>query len=214
MYTTLGGKQATPAGRNGFLGGEGRRVMLRLWRLGGDSRRGRLLGVVPVVLVLAFLASGCSKLTGGGWIQSLDLVPGDKATFGFTARCQDTTVDGIPTAQLYDGQFQFDDHAFNPLVRVHGDVEPNVFGTVPGETCKDVSKETALVNFSGFQGTFRTQSTVVPSMQGEFAVFVSDGGEPGSINGDFICVQLVDLFGIGDNYLNCGVIQAGNIQVE
>jgi hypothetical protein len=189
-------------------------MMLRPWRLPGDSRRRRLLGVVPVVIVLAFLASGCSKLTGGGWIQSLDLVPGDRATFGFTARCQDTTVGGIPTAQLYDGQLQFDDHPFNPLVRVHGDVEPNFFGTVPGETCKDVSKETALVTSTGFQGTYRTQSTLVPNIQGEFGVFVFDGGEPGSINGDFICVQLVNLFGVGADYVNCGEIQGGNIQIQ
>jgi hypothetical protein len=116
---------------------------------------------------------------------------------------------------MYEGQFEFDDHAFSPLVRVHGDVEPDFFGTVVGETCSQVSKETALINLSGFRGTYKTQPDVFPSLQGEFAVTVIDGGEPGTINGDFISVDLVGpgLLPVGE-YFNFGVVQGGNIQVR
>ena len=184
---------------------------MRPLRLARRSSRLRVTGPVAVGIVLTVMLTGCTTLTGGGWIPSLAL--GQKATFGFSAKCQDTTVDGVAVAQLYDGQFEFDDHLFSPLVRVHGDVEPDVFGTVP-ETCSQVSKETALVNLSGFRGTYRTQPDVVPSLQGEFAVAVFDGGEPATISGDTICVDLVGSGLPVDEYLNCGVVQGGNIQIR
>jgi hypothetical protein len=185
--------------------------MMRRWRLTNESRRLGLLGIIPLVIASLFVLTGCEKLTGGGWIQSQSLVLGTKATFGFTAKCKNTTIDGLPAAVFYQGQFESDDHAVNPLIRVHGDVEPDAFGTVPGETCKDLATELDPIMESGFRGTYRTQTQVVPSSQGEFAVFVADGGEPGTISGDFICVSLV---GPGIDYLNCNVVQGGNIQVD
>lgn len=187
--------------------------MMRPLRLARGFRRLRVAGLVAVGIGVTVMLTGCAKLTGGGWIPSL--VPGQKATFSFSAKCQNTTVDGVPVARLYEGQFEFDDHAFSPLVRVHGDVQPDAFGTVPGQTCSQVSKETALIDLSGFAGTYRTQPDIVPSLQGEFAVAVFDGGEPATINGDTICVDLVGpgLVPVGE-YFNCGVVQGGNIQVQ
>jgi hypothetical protein len=183
--------------------------MLRPWRLVKDRPRVRLLGVIPVVIAFAFVASGCDTLTGGGWIQSLSLTLGQRASFSFTARCQTTRVDGIQMAEFYDGQFEFSDQAFDPLVRVHGDVEPAVFDSEPG-TCSEFKKaELNTLMASGFQGTYRTKSQ--PSSQGEFVVGVADGGEPATISGDFICVSL---FGPGIDYTNCGIVQGGNLQVH
>jgi hypothetical protein len=187
-------------------------VNLRPWGLARIPGRLRLLAVIPVVVAFAFVVTGCDKLTGGGWIPSLapSLALGQKATFGFNARCKNTTVDGAPFAVLYEGQFEFDDHAANPLVRVHGDVEPMTLAgrceDFPGVP-DDFSDLLALL--PAFSGTYRTQPSVVPSLQGNFVVKVFDGGEPGKFN-DFICVTLSG----GLNYTNCDFVQGGNIQVQ
>jgi hypothetical protein len=183
---------------------------MRPLRLAQRPRRLRVAGPVALGIVATVMLAGCTTLTGGGWIPSLAL--GQKATFGFSAKCQDTTVDGVPVAQLYQGQFEFDDHSFSPLVRVHGDVEPDVFGTVPGQTCRQVAEE--RVNPNGFRGTYETQPDVFPSLQGEFVVVVFDGGEPATINGDMICVDLVGPGLPTNEYFNCGVVQGGNIQIK
>lgn len=174
---------------------------LRPRGLAGRSGRLRLLAVIPVLVTFAFVAAGCDKLKGGGWIPSL--MPGQKATFGFSARCKNTTVDSVPSVRIYEGQFEFDDHAANPLVvRVHGDVEPV---TLEGR-CEDFPDD---VPASTFIGEYRTQPKVGPSSQGLFQVDVVDGGEPG-IDGDSTCVTL-----FGDvAYTNCGDVQGGNIQVQ
>jgi len=183
---------------------------MRLSRLGAESGRRPLLGIILLVVAFSFVVAGCDRLTGGGWIQSLNVVSGGRANFGFNAKCRNTTVDGLPVAELYDGQFQLDDRGFNPRVWVHGDVEPNVFGTVPGETCSQVASETELLQLSGFQGTYRTKPGVFPSGQGEFVVAVFDGGEGQSIDDDVICFDLAGAV----IYSNCGPVQGGNIQVE
>jgi hypothetical protein len=183
--------------------------MMRLSRPRAVTGR-YLLGIVLLAIASSLVLTGCDRLTGGGWINSLNVVSGGRATFAFSARCRDTTVGGVPVAELYDGQFQFDDRGFNPVVWVHGDVDPNVFGTVPGETCRQVASETELVPLSGFQGTFRTKPGVFPVGQGEFSVAVFDGGEGQSIDDDVICVDLAG----GVTYTNCGPVRGGNIQVD
>jgi hypothetical protein len=177
--------------------------MVRLWRL----RWRRPLGIIAVLTASAFLLTGCDQVTGGGWIPSLSPT-GGRATFGFTAKCRNRTIDGVPTAVFYEGQFEFDDHGFNQQVRIHGDVQPVEFFNVSGSSCRDIS-ELDLVTLTGFSGTYRTQAQVLPISSGEFAVTVIDGGE-GGINGDFICVSLAG----GIEYLNCGDVQGGNIQVQ
>jgi hypothetical protein len=172
------------------------------------ARRLRTVGVIPLV-ALAMLASGCDKLTGGGWIQSESLVLGQKASFSFVAHCRNATVDGMPAAEFYDGEFEFSDQSFDPLVKIHGDVEPWVFGTEPGVTCSQFKKtDLNLFPASGFQGTYRIQ--VAPGGQGDFVVSVADAGEPASITGDTICVSLAGAV----TYDNCGIVEGGNIQVQ
>ena len=90
------------------------------------SQPRRLVGVVALLIAFAFLLTGCDRATGGGWIPSLSPT-GGHATFAFSAKCKNSTIDGVPTAVFYQGQFDFDDHAFNPLVRVHGVVSPDEF---------------------------------------------------------------------------------------
>jgi hypothetical protein len=189
---------------------KGQDDMMRRSELSRPSGRRRLLRIVPIVIASTFVLTGCDKLTGGGSIQSLSLIPGEKATFGFTAKCKTRTVNGVPEAVFYEGQFEFDDHAFNPRVRIHGDVEPNEFFTVAGQPCKDLSAELSLTTVSGFQGTYRTQPEVTLIGQGEFAVGVADGGKPKTAIPDEICVSLAGAI----DYLNCGVVQGGNIQVQ
>jgi len=185
--------------------------MLRGSRLTGGSRRGRLLLIIPVIIAAAFITSGCDKLTGGGWIQSASVFVDGKATFSLSARCQTTWLDGIPTASFYDGQFEYDDHVFNPVIRVHGDVNPFQFGGVPGETCRQFTKtDLSFLLASGFAGTYRTQPQVVPALTGDFVVGVVDGGNPSSIDGDFICVSLAG----GIDYSHCGDVQGGNITIQ
>jgi hypothetical protein len=172
-------------------------------------RRRRLFGLIPLVIGLAMVASGCDKLTGGGWIQSASLVLGQKASFSFVAHCSNTTVDGVPAAEFYDGEFEFSDQSFNPLVKIHGDVQPWVFGTELGVTCSEFKKtDLNLFTAMGFQGVYRTQTT--PSGQGNFVVEISDGGEPASIDGDTITVSLDGAV----DYFNVGVVQGGDIQIH
>lgn len=182
--------------------------MLRPRRFSRESGTLRPLGVIAVLIAFAFVLTGCDRVTGGGWIPSVSPT-GGRATFSFTAKCRNRTIDGIPTAVFYEGQFEFDDHGFNPLVRVHGDVQPVEFFNVTGQSCRDLSRELDLVTLTGFQGTYRTQPQVFPVSQGEFAVAAFDGGE-GGINGDELCVSLAGAI----EYLNCGAVQGGNIQVE
>jgi hypothetical protein len=168
-----------------------------------------LMGIFPVVILSAFLFAGCTKVTGGGWIDSASPVPGERATFGFSAKCKDTMKNGAPVAVLDEGQFEYDDHAANALVRIHGDVEPIEFH--PGVTCKQLASEPDLLGIGEFVGTYRTQPQVVPARQGTFTVVAVDGGEGGSVvDGDELTVILD-----GDiTYFNFGVVQGGNLQVQ
>jgi predicted small secreted protein len=184
--------------------------MMRLSRLGAESGRRSLLGIIVLVIVSSFVVAGCDRLTGGGWIQSVE--PGERATFSFSARCRNSTVNGQPAALLYQGQFEYDDHAFNPLVRIHGTVVPDTFGTFPLQTCRQLATELDMSSLSRFQGTFRTQPEIIPGVQGEFVVAVSDGGEGGTLNGDEICVSLFGPIVYPPTW--CGLVQGGNIQVQ
>jgi hypothetical protein len=201
------GREASPAHERGT------KKMLRLRRLARDPVRLRLLAVLPLVIVSTLVLTGCEKLTGGGWIPSL--APGEKATFGFSARCRDSTdALGLPVALLYEGQFEFDDHAANPqVVRVHGDIEPPVFANVPG-TCQDVANELDVMMTGIFSGTYRTQPKMGPSSEGEFGVQVFDNGQGATIDDDVLCVDLVGFAVGGLAYHNCGDVEGGNIQVH
>lgn len=173
------------------------------------SGRRPLLGLIPLLVIFVFTATGCTKMTGGGWIPSL--APGEKATFGFTAKCKTATINGLPAAVLHEGQFEYTDHGVD--ISVHGAVLPREFQTVFGMTCKELANaDPNVLKIGGFEGKFWTQPKVGPLEEGEFSVVVFDGGKPGQtvIDGDQICV---DLFG-PVTYFNCGDVQGGNIRVE
>jgi hypothetical protein len=163
---------------------------------------------VAAVLLLAGFATGCDKVTGGGWITS-SANPLEKATFGFTARCKTTRVDSTPTAVLYDGQLEYHDQGSE--TRIHGDVEPHEFAQLPNATCKEVEEMLdVLFPVATFEGTYRTHAD---GRRGDFEVEVTDRGEPAALNGDMFCIELFDL---SDNvaHANCGLVQGGNIQIQ
>jgi hypothetical protein len=170
----------------------------------------RLVRCVPLLVAVTFVLTGCTKMTGGGWIPST--VPGERATFGFTARCVTTTISGLPAAVLHDGEFEFEDHGAG--VSIHGEVEPSPLQTFPGMTCKQLAEsDPNLLKTGGFEGTYRTQG-MEPSHDGTFVVVVHDGGRPGTIAGDRICVDLVGATA-AFTYTNCDAeVQGGNIRVE
>lgn len=192
---------------------------MRFRRRRGDAG---VVGLIPLVLVLALLASGCTKITGGGWIQSLSADEGEKATFGFTARCKDTTtmVGGmsVPTAVLHDGEFEFDDHGLG--ISVHGDVKTLPLQEFPLTTCKMLRNEPNLLGSGIFAGTYRTQPGMTPSHEGEFVVQVFDGGKAPQVDpvtgepiADEICIELTGVT-VPFTYRNCGELQGGSLKVE
>src|SRR5438128_1510154 len=164
------------------------------------ARKNRWPRVVVLVAALPLFAAGCYKATGGGWIPSSPEVGADKASFGFTARCVDTEENGLPVAKLFDGQLEWQDGP----VRLHGVVGPEPFFlTLPGEQCKDFR---GLFSSQLFVGQYDPQAG---GASGFFIVTVTDGGEPGGINGDFIQIELVD--GLYNGYVNAGFLQGGNL---
>ena len=173
--------------------------------------RRRVLGVIPVLFLVVLMTTGCTKLTGGGWIPAV--VPTQKATFGFTAKCKTVTMSGLPAAVLFEGQFEYTDPSVE--VNVHGDVQPFEFQTVVGMTCKQLAaSEPDVLGLGQFAGTFRTQSATGLSSQGEVLVQVADGGKPHTIDGDALSVELVGDGVGGLLYHHEGVVQGGNIRVE
>jgi hypothetical protein len=164
---------------------------------------------VAAVLLLAGFAAGCDKVTGGGWITS-SANPLEKATFGFTARCKNTSVDSTPVAVFYDGQLDYHDRGAG--IRIHGDVEPDEFVQVSDATCKELEDflDVIVPAVAVFEGTYRTHPD---GRRGDFEVEVTDNGEPAALNGDMFCIELFDL---SDNvtHANCGLVQGGNIQIQ
>ena len=159
---------------------------------------------VATAILLAVLGSGCDKVTGGGWIAS-SANPLEKATFGFSARCRNTTVDSMPVAVLYEGQLEYQDKGAN--IRIHGDVEPNEFVQFEDMTCQQIKDLPPLFAGVGmFNGIYRAQQG---GGQGDFGVEVFDNGEPG-VNGDTFCITLMGAI----EHANCGPVQGGNIQFE
>jgi hypothetical protein len=164
--------------------------------------RGVQWGVtVATAILLAGLASGCDKVTGGGWIGVL-ANPLEKASFGFSAKCRNRTVNSTPVAVLYEGQLEYQDRSAG--IRVHGDVEPNEFTQISGTTCQEVHELAMPPPAAIFRGTYRSQPDGRP---GEFMVTVLDSGEPG-MNGDEFRIELTGAF----IYANGGPVQGGNIQ--
>ena len=155
-----------------------------------------------VVVALALLMSGCYKATGGGWIPSLT---GGKAHFGFSVMCKTTYQNGVPFANLYDGQLEWQDG----LVKLHGNVEPFDFESVPGTRCQDIREALASNGPLQFSGNCSR-----PQQGGESGVFVAVVEEDSSfcnIGEDFISLTLIGGRYLG--YFNEGCVRQGSIQV-
>jgi hypothetical protein len=169
----------------------------------GPVMRGRsALRLVAFFGAIMLVASGCHRMTGGGWIESA--VPGKKAHFGFQVRCIETeNEDGTTTAAFHVGQLQYVDAAAG--VRLHGDAEVNAVVTGPDVTCEDPGVP--------FDGSFEILGTYRPQPRGatgDFLVVITDAGEPGR-NDDTFSIELTG--GTYDGYTNSGTLGGGNIQI-
>ena len=158
---------------------------------------------VAAAMLLAGLASGCDKVTGGGWLASSADPLEEKATFGFTAKCKNTTVASTPVAVFYEGQLEYRDDGAD--IHIHGDVEPNEFADMSGATCRQAHNPFFAATM--FEGRYRSQPD---GAQGDFEVTVTDNGEPGSLNGDMFSIILTGAI----EHVNSGPIQGGNIQIH
>jgi hypothetical protein len=173
-----------------------------------------LLAIVGVGLLVA----GCEQATGGGFISSPPPLPGeeeeDKATFGFTTNCKNTTLENGDAAAQLKGQFQYYDREAD--VRFHAFLNPITEIAPPGETDACAFFDEVAELFFGadsFLLQYRVQGPKEEEEleEGLVRIHVVDAGEPG-INGDEITIQV--LTGPYEGYTRTGVIEGGNIQVH
>ena len=153
-----------------------------------------------VVLLCAIALASCAKASGGGWM--LSATGSGKATFGFSGKCKDSTVDGVPTAKI-TAQLEYNDAPAG--VRLHGIVSDTTF---PGETCAQVQAAWDTPGSSTFSGIYRPQSG---GEEGRFFVTLTDAGNPG-LKGDQFSLLL--LGGDYDGYSNTAPLGGGNIKVR
>lgn len=172
------------------------------------------------VLLLAFVTVGCDQFSGGGYLRSANTMAPDteKANFGLNGKCKETTIERsliglegtglIQVAALYEGQFQYDDHAAN--IKFHGDTEPSLFFINEFNTCKAVHglSDGEFVGVAEFGGNYRPQPKGAP---GEFTGTISDSGTQGFV-GDSFSISLQG--GQYNGYTNAGPIEGGNIDVK
>jgi len=187
----------------------------------GQSVR-RILNMAAVLL-LAFVAVGCDQFTGGGWLRSAEQFENpmttEKANFAANGKCREIQLEAaevpgaegtglIQVAALYDGQFQYDDHALN--VKFHGDTEPSLFFINEFNTCRAVHglSDGEFVGVAEFRGNYRPQPKGAP---GEFTGTISDAGTQGFV-GDTFTINLQG--GQYNGYTNAGPIEGGNIDVK
>jgi hypothetical protein len=90
-------------------------------------------------------------------------------------------------------------------VSFHGVFDSMSF--VPGPKCETI-RQFSVGQIVTFTGTYTPHAT---GMSGMFKLTVIDGGEPGTIDGDFIDIEVIS--GEYAGYSNAGLLQGGNIQV-
>jgi hypothetical protein len=169
--------------------------------IGGLRRVSYTAALVALTIVVL---AGCNA-TGGGYIPST--IEGEKATFAFSAKCQNKTLKTetgeVVVAEL-KGQLQYNDHPAD--VKIHG----VFFARTTGDSCEDF--DTTDEDTDVFEGVYfvpggpRREEDV-----GTVRLEVTDAGEPG-INGDFVMISLFD--GPHSGYTNSGFVQGGNVQVH
>jgi len=201
----------------------------------------RRIVTMSALLLIAMVASGCTVFNGGGYLNSLSDPLGttaEKATFGINGKCRDGKFrmagQAVQGAGLFDGSFQYDDHAFTMNgvgVRFHGKVSATATNTplvVQGLTCQQVKRlldgGSDSPGVATFLGTYRPQnwalaqacSTKPARSKCTFRGEISDLGEPGiqmeDQTGDFLRIEVQS--GPFAGYHNAGYLQGGNIQVS
>jgi hypothetical protein len=171
----------------------------------GGLRKFSYTGVL-VALTIVVLA-GC-KASGGGYITS---ATGEgKATFAFSGKCTNTTLENGDVAAITKGQLQYNDPAAD--VKFHAELE-DFFVSGSSTPCEDADSFQDE-NVDQFSGTYRV-SGGPKEAEGFVDLAVRDAGEPG-INGDevFIFLSAFQPGGTYDGYSNSGTVQGGNVQVH
>ena len=176
--------------------------------------RRTILLLATMALTIVVLA-GCEKATGGGYIPSQP-TGADKATFAFSTKCKNTTLENGDVIGELKGQLQYNDREAD--VRFHAFLKPiTVEVGEPGVTDACVFlDEQAEQEFGedSFVLEYRVQGG--PKEEEDLEVdlvriHVVDSGEPG-INGDEFTIEV--LSGPYEGYTNTGTIEGGNIQVH
>ena len=196
----------------------------------------RRIRTMAAVLLLALVASGCTSFNGGGWLRSkvfeTNPLTTEKATFGINGKCKSGQFkmagEVVRGAGLFDGQFEYDDHAFKMRgvgVKFHGRVSATATNTpivALGITCRQL--EAFLAGDSAgvveFRGTYRPKNQNLATMCSSnparstctFVGTLSDLGEPGIKAGDFFSISLQGGPFVG--YTNAGPLEGGNLQVR
>jgi hypothetical protein len=140
---------------------------------------------------------GTGRAGGGGWMPSV--VSGEKATFGFHARCED----GIGKASL-----SYKDHGADVSFKV---AQLTLDETTHANTLCGIGSVDQFVDAAVFFGAYTPQ----PASAGEGGVvFVgyADNGLPGQSNDDGMHVELHG--GIYDGYFNQQVISQGQVNIS
>jgi hypothetical protein len=182
----------------------------------GEAMIGRLRKVsyAGVLLALSFVVlAGCETATGGGFIPSQP-TGADKATFGFTTHCKNTTLENGDVEAQLKGQFQYYDREAD--VRFHAFLPPVTEIAPPDETDACAFFDTIVEQEFGedsFVLEYRVQGGPKEEREelGLVRIHVVDAGEPG-INGDELTIEV--LSGPYMGYTNTGFIEGGNIQVH
>jgi hypothetical protein len=153
------------------------------------------------VTALGLTTVGClngnGRAGGGGWIPSV--VSGEKATFGFHAKCED----GIGKASL-----SFKDHGVDVSFKV---AQLTLDETTHANTICGVASLDAFTDGADFVGTYTPQ----PASAGDGGlVFVgyTDNGLPGQSNEDQMGVALQG--GIYNGYVNVQFLSQGQVNIS
>jgi len=128
------------------------------------KRLSKYMALVMILLLSVVLMTGCymdDKVTGGGRFENTYRDGGEKCTFGFNAQGEGWLCDGVEVK----GQLQFNDHAGN---KIH----------IAVATLKDVGDNTY-------------ELTGIDKNGDEIMVWVTDNGQPGLDDGDYIKVKNV-----------------------
>ena len=171
----------------------------------------RKVSYAGVLLALSFVVlAGCETATGGGFIPS---ATGEgKATFGFSTKCDNVTLENGDVFGEVKGQLQYIDREAD--VKFHASRDKSL-EQVPS----DVTDPCGFLDEAAGQVFGGEVSFVLPywvqggpkESEGLAILHVVDSGEPG-INGDEFTIRLDG--GRYNGYTNSGTIEGGNIQVH